>query len=426
MKYQLSYIDGRFYKKSYEGQGIIILFQKPNSASEQKCESISNLIYNTFKQKNYSLTITSTELIDEANLGNESEIKETLFVFVEDKGQIIASGLKPIFGIRTIELKSCNKDKTIARIEKTKPHGIGLYILPTIIVFAICGLLLLVSHIKENSRKENNHILYSADVAQIKLLSDTYSSSILCDSTYVDYITSSAAKAVENYIVEMSHLADSRYKSVQESGEYVRVNLNEDSVISQINTIVLNAKSEENKEVWRKNKNRAAYQLDIDRIKRLRIYLTNAIILNDLSTTGYNQPSISELRSELNSYDSEAEANFNEVTSSGLYKNVNIDTLSFKSRVDYAIDNAKRKLAESKIKRKNNTTTTHNSSQNSDESKYNQYVNKGDIDYKKFYKSGKTDKAAARQAISNYKKALLIKKNSQVQTRMEYLQQAIN
>ena len=103
MKAKITYIDDSFFCHTNEASGVIILFKKTASISDNQNEDIANIIELNIKKS--GTNVSCTELLSGINNSKVLNVlKNTLFIYVANQGNYISQELQPIFSHNKVEL----------------------------------------------------------------------------------------------------------------------------------------------------------------------------------------------------------------------------------------------------------------------------------------------------------------------------------
>lgn len=369
---KISYIDSKYIYHICESSEMLIIFQKPMSASKEQVGQAFLKIEELVKKE--GINISPTDIVKHVNDSTFDEsITRTLFIHIENQGNFISQDLLlTTFGNGTIEL-STNKE-TIAKVTIRKHN----YTLKVIMVIAVLSVLFYVyNDNKRNNEKRiaQNMSLYKSDLQRIQILEKKYNEATNKKKIYIRFLQKEHSASIQNYISSLKDVAYQRFDNVREDGEYCQLVFNEDSINTEIKELVSDAeeciKKEDNERRLSNTKSFGEYLNVVDELQK---YIDEKKQLNQINET--LQRSQSKKRS------------------------IKVTTPSPQKR---------RASSERNLTRQS----------------YMDLVRQADQDYKSFFYSNKNDKGAAQRAIMKYQKAQSMTFDSKIDVRIKKLQKEI-
>ena len=447
----IKYIENKYFNKTGEKSGTLIIFQKPDGICDELCNVISERIDNLIDETETNISISAVHEVMK-DFEFVETIEKNIFIYKGHGNILFSYGLYPLSTGNAIELFD-SEDKKIATIaiqenKKSKwPWGAFLLLAIFIVVHFVNSKL-------ERDRAETNERLYNKDRATIDSLKSDYYAAIKGNKTYADYLSPDESQNINRCLTRLDSEAKSMLKSVEEDGNYMPIPINTDSIRNEIKKMVRDAQKDKQRteENIRKEENVKAYNNNISTANKLLDYLQSQKEQNKVYEKFLSAKSLDEIETELLGLKQKMEMHLSEAQSQGFYVQVPIDNASFISSIDNIFKRAKenftanqkkiqerekkqRKAKQRKIEKQQgqkdserkhpSITKTGYKPKAVNKTKYenafNALIRKADGDYKKYFYD-KKDIAAARRAIRNYQSALNIMYQSSVEKRMKILQ----
>lgn len=449
MKAKITYIDDSFFCHTNEASGVIILFKKTASISDNQNEDIANIIELNIKKS--GTNVSCTELLSGINNSKVLNVlKNTLFIYVANQGNYISQELQPIFSHNKVEL-TINKTLIAKIIIGTKHTNKILFLL-----FIILISIVIVNYIRNNNKEKKiteNLELYHADIFKIRKIKDEYDKATNSHNSYVEYLSPTLSTKIKDYILCLKQNADSNYNNIQNTGKYSSLVISEDSIKHEIFLLVENAKSiqKQRLEEDRKEANTIAFNNNLNTVNILVNHLKKLKSNNEKIETYLDKHALSEIADSLVRLKTLMINHKKMVEDKGYYTPIIVRQDFYKKSIDRIFEIAKdyyiSAQQENKEKKETNKVKKHNtkSSSTKHNKRYNKYkqqtiLNRGEKfhnsssisykklvyqanqDYKAFYYSNKKDKGAAQRAIIKYQKAQDMNFDSSINVRIKKLQ----
>ena len=438
---KIAYIDSKFIYHICEGSEMLIIFQKPMSASKEQVEQAFFKIEELVKKE--GINISPSDIVKHVNdSAFDESITRTLFIHIENQGNFITQDLLlTTFGNGTIEL-STNKE-TIAKITFRKHN----YTLKVIMIIAVLSVLFyMYNDNKRNNEKRiaQNMSLYKSDLQRIQILEKKYNEAINEKKIYIRFLQQEHSASIQNYISSLKDVAYQRFENVREDGEYYQLVFNEDSINTEIKKLVSDAeeciKKEDNE---RRLSNTKSFSENLNAVDELQKYIDEKKQKSERYKSHIDQKALSDIEKTISQIKNDINSRFEDVKECGIYTPINIKKTEYKEAIDSLFEEAFNKYKATIKSNKRNTpknpkqkrslkVTTPSpqkrrasSERNLTRQSYMDLVRQADQDYKSFFYSNKNDKGAAQRAIMKYQKAQRMTFDSKIDVRIKKLQKEI-
>ena len=441
---KIAYIDSKFIYHICEGSEMLIIFQKPMSASKEQVEQAFFKIEELVKKE--GINISPSDIVKHVNdSAFDESITRTLFIHIENQGNFISQDLLlTTFGNGTIEL-STNKE-TIAKVT-FRNHN---YTLKVIMFFAVLSVLFYVyNDNKRNNEKRiaQNISLYKSDLQRIQILEKKYNEAINEKKIYIRFLQQEHSASIQNYISSLKDVAYQRFENVREDGEYYQLVFNEDSINTEIKKLVSDAeeciKKEDNE---RRLSNTKSFSENLNAVDELLKYIDEKKLKSERYKSHIDQKALSDIEKTISQIKNDINSRFEDVKECGIYTPINIKKTEYKEAIDSIFEEAFNKYKATKKTIKSNKRNTPknpkqkrslkvttpspqkrraSSERNLTRQSYMDLVRQADQDYKSFFYSNKNDKGAAQRAIMKYQKAQRMTFDSKIDVRIKKLQKEI-
>ena len=457
---KIAYIDSKFIYHICEGSEMLIIFQKPMSASKEQVEQAFFKIEELVKKE--GINISPSDIVKHVNdSAFDESITRTLFIHIENQGNFITQDLLlTTFGNGTIEL-STNKE-TIAKITFRK-HNYTLKVIMTKITFRkhnytlkviiIIDVLSVLFYVYNDNKKNNekriaqNISLYKSDLQRIQILEKKYNEAINEKKIYIRFLQQEHSASIQSYISSLKDVAYQRFENVREDGEYYQLVFNEDSINTEIKKLVSDAeeciKKEDNE---RRLSNTKSYRENLNAVDELQKYIDEKKLKSERYKSHIDQKALSDIEKTISQIKNDINSRFEDVKECGIYTPINIKKTEYKEAIDSIFEEAFNKYKATKKTIKSNKRNTPknpkqkrslkvttpspqkrraSSERNLTRQSYMDLVRQADQDYKSFFYSNKNDKGAAQRAIMKYQKAQRMTFDSKIDVRIKKLQKEI-
>ena len=457
---KIAYRDSKFIYHICEGSEMLIIFQKPMSASKEQVEQAFFKIEELVKKE--GINISPSDIVKHVNdSAFDESITRTLFIHIENQGNFISQDLLlTTFGNGTIEL-STNKE-TIAKITFRK-HNYTLkvimtkitfrkhnYTLKVIMIIAVLSVLFyMYNDNKRNNEKRiaQNMSLYKSDLQRIQILEKKYNEAINEKKIYIRFLQQEHSASIQSYISSLKDVAYQRFENVREDGEYYQLVFNEDSINTEIKKLVSDAeeciKKEDNE---RRLSNTKSFSENLNAVDELQKYIDEKKQKSERYKSHIDQKALSDIEKTISQIKNDINSRFEDVKECGIYTPINIKKTEYKEAIDSIFEEAFNKYKATKKTIKSNKRNTPknpkqkrslkvttpspqkrraSSERNLTRQLYMDLVRQADQDYKSFFYSNKNDKGAAQRAIMKYQKAQIMTFDSKIDVRIKKLQKEI-
>lgn len=406
----LHIIDNNYFGDEYTEQGLVILFKrvsKENQFNETICQDIIDVI------KNINANVFISDVINQTSWDDRVSrtIEKTLYLRKEGEYTLNAENIDVVRNKRYEELFV--GDKLVAIVKTGKPNYVHFVIfVVTTLIAVFLGVKLFVKRL-ENKRIYDNQMAYSADINNINRLDSLLVLSTDSIHAYSQYVSIKTRNALANQIDSLRNVANVNYENTKTRGRYNNVDIDELKMKETINLMVYDAKTAEHEDVEKNriSNNNMAYAYDIELINRLKCALSSETDSSLVFHQFIEIEKVSKIAEELDSFSNVAAASLEEVKCFGVYKPIQIDSISVMNAIREIVEKAQSDYGGFIMKSQENQ-------------EFDALIKAADEDYKLFYKKG--DEKAASRAIRNYDKALGIKYDSSVVIRRDKLMKALN
>ena len=456
---KIAYIDSKFIYHICEGSEMLIIFQKPMSASKEQVEQAFFKIEELVKKE--GINISPSDIVKHVNdSAFDESITRTLFIHIENQGNFITQDLLlTTFGNGTIEL-STNKE-TIAKITFRKHN----YTLKVIMIIAVLSVLSVLFYVYNDNKRNNekriaqNISLYKSDLQRIQILEKKYNEAINEKKIYIRFLQQEHSASIQSYISSLKDVAYQRFENVREDGEYYQLVFNEDSINTEIKKLVSDAeeciKKEDNE---RRLSNTKSFSENLNAVDELLKYIDEKKLKSERYKSHIDQKALSDIadaeafsrlsdiEKTISQIKNDINSRFEDVKECGIYTPINIKKTEYKEAIDSIFEEAFNKYKATKKTIKSNKRNTPknpkqkrslkvttpspqkrraSSERNLTRQSYMDLVRQADQDYKSFFYSNKNDKGAAQRAIMKYQKAQRMTFDSKIDVRIKKLQKEI-